>query len=53
MDTWGALTNATSAITRDDLSIRRKTGIVSVFVVVVVVVVFFVSYSNNTYKMHT
>lgn len=27
MDTWGALTNA--AMSRDDLSIRRKTGIVS------------------------
>lgn len=29
MDQWGALANATSVITRDDLSIRRKTGIVS------------------------
>lgn len=29
MDQWGALTNATSVITRDDLSIRRKTLIVS------------------------
>lgn len=30
MDTWGALTNVTSAITRDDLgSIKRKTVIVS------------------------
>lgn len=29
MDTWGALTNATSVMTRDDLSIRRKTVIVS------------------------
>lgn len=28
MDTWGALTNATSVITRDDLSIRRKTVMV-------------------------
>lgn len=30
MDTWGALTNATSVMTRDDLSIRRKTVIVSI-----------------------
>lgn len=29
MDQWGALTTATSAFTRDDLSIRRKTVIVS------------------------
>ncbi|XP_031620016.1 F-box/LRR-repeat protein 2 isoform X2 [Contarinia nasturtii] len=27
MDTWGALTNATSVMSRDDLSIRRKNGI--------------------------
>lgn len=30
MDTWGALTNATSVMARDDLSIRRRTQIVSI-----------------------
>lgn len=31
MDTWGALTNATSVISRDDLgSVRKKAVIVSV-----------------------
>lgn len=31
MDTWGALANASSVMSRDDLSIRRKNVIVSLF----------------------